>query len=158
MRTIFLFLLSLTVLPLPALAADITADTPWIRLVPGKTNGAGYFTITAPKDDALRAASSECCGAVEIHEMAMDGERMRMRKVDSIPLEAGEPVEFEPMGYHLMFIGFHAAPLHATTVPVTLHFTSGASIDVPFTVKLVGQDNAGMPPAGHGHHHHGGHE
>ena len=37
--------------------------------------------------------------------MKMDGDMMKMRAVDALPLPAGKPVEFKPNGYHMMLTG-----------------------------------------------------
>jgi copper(I)-binding protein len=58
---------------------------------------------------------------VEIHEMKMEGDLMRMRALEAgLPLPAGQAVQLRPGGYHIMLMGLKQ-PLNAgDTVPVTL--------------------------------------
>lgn len=117
-------------------AGTPSVSEPWVRFVPGSSNAAGYVTLTSPVNDALTVADSDCCDRVEIHEMKMDGEVMKMREVEEVALPAGTPVTLAPMGYHLMLMGLDEAPGNA--IPITLTFASGATATVDFPVKRVG--------------------
>ena len=132
-----------------AASAAPEAKDAWIRLVPGQANAAGYLSLSATANDALVGAISDCCTRVEIHEMTMDGDVMRMRQVDEVALPAGETVTFAPMGYHIMLIGLKTPPANGTAIPLKLSYESGFSETVAFTVKLVGAESQG--------HDHGGH-
>lgn len=123
-----------------------SVDNAWIRLVPGKTNAAAYVTLTTTHDDRLTGANSECCDEVELHEMKMEGDVMRMREVDDVPLPAGMPVTLAPLGYHIMLMGIKNPPAHGDTISIALEFASGEQL-VPFKVQLVGA------PTGHEGHH-----
>jgi hypothetical protein len=144
MRSFLLSLFSFAMLATAAQAAPVASGA-WLRLVPGQENGAGYLKLSnsARKADALTAIKSDCCKAVELHEMSMDGEAMHMRKVDRVMLPPQHVTEFNPMGFHLMFIGFKKAPDNGAGVPVTLIYENGATQEVDFKVKLVGADDAG---------------
>ncbi|MCV6594514.1 MAG: DUF1775 domain-containing protein [Silicimonas sp.] len=119
--------------------------------LPNQPAGGGFMTVTntGTEDDQLVAATSPASARVEIHEMKMDGDVMRMRELaGGLPIPAGETVMLKPGGYHLMFMG------------LTDGFTEGEMIDVMLTferagdvaVKLkVGPRNA----KGHGHMKHG---
>jgi copper(I)-binding protein len=67
----------------------------------------------------------------------MDGDHMMMRKVESIAVEQGV-FEFNPGGYHIMFIGLKTEPEKGDTIPVTFTFASGDTLTVPFDVRPVG--------------------
>ena len=125
-----------------------SVDLPWIRMVPGQANAAGYMTITSAEDATLVSATSDCCDAVEIHEMTMDGDVMRMREVSAVKLPSGTPVAFAPLGYHLMLMGIKQPPANGGVISINLTYGSGTSELVPFTVKLVGADHSNH----NGHH------
>lgn len=121
-------------LPLAASAASpITfAD---LSIPPSFTkNGVAFFTVTSETDDALTGAASTCCSAVELHTNQMDGEVMRMRKVDSVPLKAGVPVKFAPGGLHVMLIGAKAPLKKGDRISVTFSFDRSPLQRVDFTV------------------------
>jgi copper(I)-binding protein len=57
---------------------------------------------------------------VEIHEMSMEGDVMRMRQITALPLPAGEAVTLKPGGFHIMLTGLKQALRPGQTVPLTL--------------------------------------
>lgn len=89
---------------------------------PGASSTAGYLTLTAASDDRLLAADAPGFGAVELHTVTAEGGVSRMRRVDGVPLPAGEAVPFEPGGYHLMMMAPEAPLAVGDTLDVTLTF------------------------------------
>ena len=79
--------------------AQVTVTDPWVRTtVAQQTTSAAYMTITSLKGGKLVDASSPVAASAEVHEMKMDGDLMKMRSVDALPLPAGKPVELKPTG------------------------------------------------------------
>jgi copper(I)-binding protein len=79
---------------------------------------------------------------VEIHEMAMDGNVMKMRAIPGLELPAGKTVELKPGGYHVMLMDLKKELKAGDTVPLTL-VVEGAdkkreTIEVKATVKPLG--------------------
>ncbi len=103
--------------------AQVTVSDPWVRATVASQKASGAFmTLTAPRDTRLVAASSPVAGVVEIHEMAMRDNVMRMRAIDALPLPAGKAVKLEPGGYHVMLMQLKG-PLNAgDTVALELVF------------------------------------
>ena len=123
---------------------------PWTRATPATApSGGGYLIITNTGDtaDRLIAARSPTAGKVEIHEMKMDGNVMRMRELENgIDIPPGATVELKPGGYHIMFMGLKAPFEKDTRVPATLVFEKAGSIDVELSVVPLG---AGSPAPKH---------
>ena len=116
-----LSILAAVLLPLHA-QAQTTVTEPWVRGTVAHQTATGLFAqIRSAQGGRLVAASSPLAEAVEIHEMAMDGDVMRMRALpDGLVLPAGTSVVLKPGGLHLMLLGL-TRPLSAgDTVPVTL--------------------------------------
>ena len=63
---------------------------------------------------------SSVAGVVEIHEMAMEGNVMKMRAVPGIELPAGKTVDLKPGGYHVMLMDLKQQLKDGETVPITL--------------------------------------
>jgi hypothetical protein len=79
-----------------------------------------FMTLTSKEDARLVGASSPAAKIVEVHEMTMDNNVMKMREVKAVALPAGKPVQLKPGGYHVMLIDL-ARPLEpGQKVPVTL--------------------------------------
>lgn len=146
-------------LPLAALLAALgtaSAQTApsvanaWARpTVAGQSGGGGFLTITGGvAADRLLSASAAVAPTVELHTMAMDGNVMRMRRVDAIDVPAGKTVELKPGGLHVMFVGL-VQPLQAgTRFPLTLRFEKAGD------VKVDVQVTATPPQAGGSAHKH----
>jgi copper(I)-binding protein len=135
------FLSAALLLATAAAHAQVTVDQPWVRTtVAQQTTSAAYLTITSVQGGKLVAASSPVAASVGVHEMKMDGDMMKMRDVDTLPLPAGKPVEFKPSGYHLMLTGLKAPLKAGDVVPIKLVVEDAkgkrTTVDVKATAKL----------------------
>ncbi len=102
-------------------AAQVTVTDPWVRgTVPSQMSTGAFMTITAATPARLLGATSPVAGVVELHEMSVDNNVMRMRAVDVLDLPAGRRVELRPGGYHVMLIDLDRQLKPGETVPVTL--------------------------------------
>ena len=116
--------------------------------VPGQQVAGGFMKIeNKGAADQLISASSPASGEVQLHEMAMEGNVMRMRQVKDIPVPAGGAVELKPGGLHLMFINIKAPLAAGEAVPVKLKFAKAGEVEVKMPVNAMGNPGAG---AGHG--------
>jgi hypothetical protein len=107
-------------------AAQVTVADAWIRGTVAQQSGTGAFMrITSVQPARLVQASSPVAGVVEIHEMTMQGDVMRMRAIDALDLPAGRTVELAPGGLHVMLMDLKR-PLHeGDIVPITLVIERG---------------------------------
>lgn len=111
----------------------------WSRATsPQQKVGAAYLTLTSPVADQLTGASSPVAGAVQVHEMQMDGAVMRMREVSSVDLPPAKAVALAPGGYHIMLMDLHGPLTIGQTFPLHLTFAHGAPADVQVVVQPVG--------------------
>lgn len=135
-----------------------TVRDAWIRgTVPQQTSTGLFAQIASPVATRLVEARSAVAGAVEIHEMRMDGNTMRMRALPSLDIPAGQTVELKPGGYHLMLIDLKQPLKAGDQLPVTLVFEaadrSRQTVQLQVPVRPL---NASMG-GGAGHGGHGGH-
>ncbi|WP_193177196.1 copper chaperone PCu(A)C [Oricola nitratireducens] len=104
---------------------------------PGAPVSGGYMTIQnkGTEADRLIGGAADFAGKVEIHEMAMQGDVMKMRQLeDGLEIPAGGEVTLKPGGYHVMFM-MMKQPLEAgTKQKVKLIFQKAGEIDVDFNV------------------------
>lgn len=131
----------------------VAVAEPWIRTTAAtQTDAAVYFTVTSDTDRALVGAAVDPAVAdhAELHETVSGGEMagmgpmpgmehgedtMAMREVDEVDLDGGQPVPFEPGGYHLMLVGL-VRPLEAgREVTVALELDDGTEVAVPAEVR-----------------------
>lgn len=107
---------------------------------PGQQVAGGFMKIDNKGNaaDQLLSASSPAAGEVQLHEMAMDGNVMRMRQVKDIAVPAGGSVELKPGGYHLMFMNLKGPFAAGQTVPVKLKFAKAGEVEVKMPVNAMG--------------------
>jgi copper(I)-binding protein len=113
-------------------------DHPWARpTVAGQSTGGGYFSVNngGSKPDRLLGASSPAAATVEVHEMRMEGDVMRMREIKALELPAGKLVTLAPGGLHLMLVGLKAPLKIGDKVPVKLRFEAAGEIEVVLQVE-----------------------
>lgn len=112
--------LSFAVLAGPAFA-QVKIDDPWVRAtVPQQKVTGAFMRITSARDARLVLARSPVAGKVEIHEMAMQNDVMKMRPVAAVELPAGAAVELKPGAHHIMLFDLKRPMVEGETVPFEL--------------------------------------
>jgi periplasmic copper chaperone A len=103
--------------------AQVTVGDPWIRAtVPAQKTAGAFMQLRSPKATRLVDVQSPVAGRAEVHQMAMEGQTMRMQKVDGIDLPAGQPVNLSSGGYHVMLFDLKQQLKEGEQVPLTLSF------------------------------------
>ena len=88
--------------------AAVTVEDAWVRAtVEGQQATGAFMKLTSDTDGKLVKAKSDISKSVEIHEMAMQDDIMKMRQIPNLDLPKGEVVELKPGSYHIMFIDLH---------------------------------------------------
>ncbi len=147
LRSLVLAAAASALLAVPAIAHDYKVGTleighPWTRATPPTApSGGGFLSVTnkGTAPDRLVAARSGVSDRVEIHEMKMDGNVMRMRELDKgLEIPAGATVMLKPGGFHIMFMGLKAPFVRDAKVPLTLVFEKAGSLDIELDVEALG--------------------
>lgn len=130
-------------------AGDIAIEQPFARATPAKVGGV-FLTLknSGGTADKLLKAASPVATNVELHTHIKDGDAMRMRAVENIPVPANGQTALEPGGYHIMLIGLKQALKEGGSFPLTLTFEKAGSVTVSVPVQ-----KAGAPAAAGGHEH-----
>ena len=121
---------------------DLTISHPWSRQSPmGADVAAGFMKITnnGATDDKLIKATAEIAPMVQLHDMKMDGDVMKMFEVEGgIAIPAGQTVELKPKSLHVMFMQMPKQPDVNSSFKGTLTFEKAGSVDVEFEVVEPG--------------------
>lgn len=130
--------------------AQVTVQDAWARAtVPHQTSSGAFMRLTASQPARLVEVRSSEAGVVEIHEMAMEGDVMRMRAVSGVDLPAGQAVALHPGGHHVMLMALKRQLKSGDTVPLTLvvegRDKKRQAIEVNVPVRPLG---AQVAPAG----------
>lgn len=144
----------------------VTVAHAWARATPeGAKVGAAYLEIKTDDKttDTLVSVSSPVAARPEIHTHIMEGDVMKMRKVDAIALKPGESHVLKPMGEHLMLIDLKQPLKEGDLIKLTLTFEKAGPIEIDATVEPAGamgphgldhqpsDADAGKPGAQHQH-------
>lgn len=101
-------------------------------------NSAAYMVIanSGKEPDHLVGGKADVAKAIEIHEIIMEGDMMRMQPVQGgIEVPAGGQVELKPGGYHVMLIGLTRDLNAGDKFPLTLQFEKGGEVTVEAEVR-----------------------
>jgi len=138
---------------------SLEIEHPYARATPPNAPvSGGYMTIRNTGADADRLISGEADFAdrVEIHEMAMDGDVMKMRQLaDGLEIPAGGEVVLQPGGYHVMFIGIDSQFKDGEVRKAKLTFEKAGTIELDFDVKDIRAMQGQMKMDGTGKMEHG---
>ena len=135
-----------------AQAQGITVSGAWVRgTVQGQTATGAYMQLRSADGATLLGADSPDAGIVEIHEMRMEGNTMRMRGVDKLELPAGQAVELKPGGYHVMLMDLKAPLKKGDTVAIKLKVRSKSGQTQDVEVKAEVRDVAAAAGAASKH-------
>jgi copper(I)-binding protein len=131
---------------------DIAIEAPWSRATPkGAPVAAGYLTIhnNGKGPDTLLGGQSDVAGDVQVHEMTMDGDVMKMRQLaKGLEIAPGASVELKPGGYHLMLMNLKQPLAQGQSLRITLNFEHAGKAAVDF--KIGGIGDSGPAKAGEG--------
>lgn len=114
--------------------------------LPGAPVAGAYVTLenAGSDDDRLIGVSSPAAGRMEIHDMIMTGDTMKMIPLpDGLPIPAGGSAVLEPSGKHLMLMELKGPLVEGDTVEVTLTFEHAAPITVELPVAAVNASSHG---------------
>jgi len=117
---------------------NIAIHKPIIKITPpGITNSAGYFDIInhSDKDIDLINAKSNIAQRTEIHEHTMNNGIMKMQKVQTLTIPAKSTINFEPGGYHIMFISVNRPITEKQEIKLTLEFSDGSHKSITAVAK-----------------------
>lgn len=137
--------------------AQVAIKDPWVRATVAQQTATGAFMqITAPTDSKLVDARSPAAGIVEIHEMKLENNVMKMRAVTALELPAGKAVELKPGGYHVMLMDLKGPVKEGDSVPLTLVFEGKDKKRETVEIKAAARSLTSSAPqadAKHGHKH-----
>ena len=132
-------------------AGDLSLTGAFTRAtLPNAPVAGGFLDITnnGAGDDRLISAVSPIAMVTQIHEMAMEGDVMKMRELpEGLVIRAGETVHLMPGGYHVMFMDLTGPLAEGETIKVRLNFEVAGEVDLDMPVGPTNAKMGGMPKA-----------
>lgn len=130
-------------------AAPVQVQDAWARVsVAGQQATGAFMRLQASEPLRLVGASSPVAGEVEIHEMKLEGDVMRMRPLRELALPAGKAVELRPGGLHIMLLDLKAPLVAGSSVPLTLVFRDARGAERKLEVQVAVSLRAPGPAGG----------
>jgi len=123
-----------------AKVGSIKIENAYVRATaPGQPAAGAFMKIeNSGSADQLVSASSPAAGEVQLHQMSMEGNVMKMGQVKDIAVPANGSVDLKPGGYHIMLMNIKAPLKAGETVPVKLKFAKAGEVEVKLPVNAVG--------------------
>jgi hypothetical protein len=119
--------------------AQVNVSSAWARsTVPGQGGTGAFMTIVSKDGGKLVGAASAVAGVVELHEMAMENNVMKMRAIPALDLPAGREVQLKPGGYHVMLLDLKR-PLNVgekVQIELRLETRDGKRVTQPVEVEV----------------------
>jgi copper(I)-binding protein len=133
----------------------VATENAWARPTQkGQDVGAAYMTLISKQNTSLIKAESNVTKNVEIHSMSMEKGVMKMRMLDSLPLQAGKPSKLEPGGFHLMLFDLKKPLIEGEKISIELTFRNNNGSTFKQQVKAtVKTKDDGAHDHHHEHHH-----
>ena len=118
-KQLFAFLITTTLVT--CALAEVTVTEPWIRATVPQAKASGAFMqLKSDQDVRLIEVRTNVAGLVQIHQMEMDGQMMKMHAIAGLDLPAGKSVNLASGGYHIMLMDLKRQLKEGETVALTL--------------------------------------
>ena len=112
-------------------ASTLQIEDQWVKAAESGMTSA-FGVISNPTDKPIRvigARSPRFAGAVQLHEVAMQGGTMQMKeKRGGFVIPAGGSIELKPGGDHLMFVDMRQPISAGEMVPMVLITSDGGQV------------------------------
>ena len=110
-------------------SAQVDITDAWVRAtVQGQKATGAFMNLTAKTDSRLVGVKTDAAAVAEIHEMKMEKDVMRMKRVSVLPLPAGKTVSLKPGSYHVMLMGLKEPLPLDSHVQLTLMFEDAKGV------------------------------
>ena len=117
----------------------------WARATaPTAEVGVTYFVVhnEGHDTDTLIGVESPVAKKAEMHTSVMQGDLMKMEKLDVVEENAHSPVVFEPGGHHVMLMGLDDPLVEGESFPMTLVFEKAGPVEVTVAIRGMGAMNS----------------
>ena len=119
----------------------LTIDHPYIvKPMPGMKAASGYLVIKnkGKESEYLINLESLFSKNIELHEMTMVGDVMKMKKLSNgLEIPSGKEILLKPGGFHIMFKNLNKELLTGSKEKAILHFKNVGKIIVSFEISNI---------------------
>lgn len=119
-------------------AEALTVTDPWAKAAKeGMSAAFATLSNASTQPIELESVTDEEHGAsMQLHEMEGEGTEMLMQQMEEpLVIPAGQEVQLEPGGNHIMYMGLDHPLVAAEVSTLRLHFADGSTKDVDFAIR-----------------------
>ncbi len=117
--------------------AAVEVTDAWARATPpGQDVGAAYLNLKSDQTAKLISVKTSVADSVEIHEMTMVNDVMKMRMMETLPLPKGKVVKLAPGGFHLMLFDLRQPLAEGETIELELLIKNAKGKPYTQTVRV----------------------
>ena len=139
LASLLLFILGALITACGSTQPEISVSDIWGRpSIKSAANGAFYMAIhnVGGTEDRLIAASSVACRSTELHETSLNEQDvMMMQHVGEILVPAGETVDLEVGGLHIMCLDRQDDFADGDRIPLTLTFEISGDLEISAEIR-----------------------
>ncbi len=135
-----LLMMSLLLSPLSFANTDIMVNNPYARATPPAAVTSAVFAEianTSGTDRYIVAAETTAAGKVELHDVIMDGDMMKMRQIPELKIPANGTLELKPGSFHIMLFKLPEPLAEGEKIDVEITFKNGEKQTFTAPVKKV---------------------
>ena len=124
----------------PVAPVPVSVSDAWVRAnAPGLDVTAAYLKIrnSSRRSVQLVGISTPAAAMASMHITVIERGVSSMREVPMVKIAAGEVVQFEPGGMHVMLMGLVKPLRPGTRIRLRLELASGAHLDLDVPVRTL---------------------
>ena len=140
MKLTILLLGSILLSSLVKAETTISVEGAYARATPPNVTTSAFFGNIKNNGNADRfivSAQSQSAGKVELHDVIIDGDVMKMRQVKKIKIPAEQSTQLKPGSLHIMLFKLKQPLKEKNNIEVTLTFANGEQKTITAPIKKV---------------------
>ena len=125
---------------------EVDVHDAWVRATAADGEGADMEGVTSAaymeianhggSDQRLISVTAEGVGMAQIHQTVIENDVARMeQQTEGVLITAGDTIELEPMGLHIMLMNLEAPLMDGETLTLTLHFEDGQVLETTAPIR-----------------------
>ncbi len=132
----------------PLVHADVEVKDPWVRATVVQQRATGAFMqLTSTELVHVVEVRSPAAKIVELHQMLIENNVMKMQAASALELPPGKAVELKPGGYHVMLVDLVKPLAAGDHVSLTLVVEGKNKIRSQIAVNAEVRSISGRPAA-----------
>ncbi len=135
-----LIMTALLASPFTYASMDLMVQNPYARATPPTAATSAVFGEIFNKSNVDRfivSATTPAAGKVELHDVIIDGDMMKMRQIPEFKIPANASLELKPGSFHIMLFNLTQPLKEGEKIDVQVTFKNGEELIFTAPIKKV---------------------